>query len=128
MRMRKGLLPVAALLLAVAPASASGAQRFASPAGSGSACSAASPCSLVTAVNSAPAGASEVIVAGNLGPYGSARTPIGTQLNDPAGATDDVHGAAGQPVPVVFLSVNSDYGILLNNAGTLSNLDVRNVG
>lgn len=54
-RLRVLLAPAVAALL-LAPAFASGAMRYTSPTGSGSACSAVAPCSLATGVNSAAAG------------------------------------------------------------------------
>src|SRR5438477_3203208 len=118
-----GVVVLAASLAAVVvPASASAAQLFASPGGSGTACSQVSPCGLVTAVNNAGA-SDEVIVAGNLGSYGTPGSPIATQLND-AGSVN-LHGAAGQPMPVIYS--NSATAFVFNNGGTISDLDIEDV-
>jgi hypothetical protein len=114
----------ASLVAGAAPASALAAQRFASPGGSGTTCSAAAPCSLVTAVNNAVVG-DEVIVAGDQGTYGTSGSPIPTQLTDAGGI--NLHGAAGQPMPVAYFNVPADNAIALNAGGTLSDLHVENL-
>jgi hypothetical protein len=79
----------AALLLAAASASA--AQRYASPAGSGSACAQGAPCDLQTAVDGSNAG-DEVIV--DPGDYNAIAATIG-----PFNGNTYVHGVSGQPAP-----------------------------
>lgn len=123
MRMTGAVLAVGLVAFA-APAAASAAQRFAAPTGSGTTCSQPSPCSLVTAVNSASP-SDEVIVAGNQGSYGTLASPISTQLTD-AGLVN-LHGAAGQAMPVIYSNVPADNAIVLNNGGTLSDLDIENL-
>lgn len=94
-------LVVAAVATFVAcPASALAAQRFATPSGSGTACTATAPCSIVMAINSAAAN-DEVIVAGNQGAYGSPESPISTGLS---ASGVSIHGATGQPRPVIYSS------------------------
>lgn len=113
------------MVLLSVPASALAAQRFASPGGSGTACSHASPCSLVTAINGGAA-ADEVIVAGNQGPYGTQGSPIGTKLQE-GGSSMQLHGAAGQPMPVIYLNVPGDNALQWNLGGTVSDLHVQNL-
>jgi hypothetical protein len=90
-------LTCAALLVSAAPASA--AQRFASPTGSGTACTSAAPCDWPTAVTGAT-GTDEVIVAP--GDYGS---PSAELAGNVVGFGDlDIHGVEGQPRPRIFSS------------------------
>jgi hypothetical protein len=105
-----------------APASGLAAQRFATPTGSGTTCSQASPCGLVTAVNSASA-SDEVVVAGDQGSYGTPASPISTQLM-PA-TSEQVHGAASQSMPVIYSS--AFFAIAFLSGGTLSDADVEDV-
>src|SRR4051812_26276862 len=89
---RLGLLTVLGALAAAAstaPAASAATQRYASPTGSGTACSSASPCSIRQAVEDA-AGGDEVIV--NPGDY-----PLTAALEKTAQIT--IHGVAGQPRP-----------------------------
>jgi len=81
------LLTVLGALLAAAPGASAATQRYASPTGSGTACSAASPCSITEAVKPDYTD-DEVIVAP--GDYPLTRLSV-TGLN--------VHGVAGQPRP-----------------------------
>src|SRR5512147_197203 len=104
----------AGLVALAAPGSALAAQRFASPGGTGTTCSQPSPCSIVTAVNSAGVG-DEVIVAGDQGSYGTPSSPITTQLTN-ANALS-LHGVAGQPMPVIYSNISGDDALLLNNGG-----------
>jgi hypothetical protein len=100
---------------------AAAATRFASPTGSGTACSAAAPCGIVTAVNNAGA-SDEVIVAGNQGSYGTPTSPITTQLSDPGSI--NLHGAGGQPMPVIFSHATN---AIVMQFGKVSQLDVEDV-
>jgi hypothetical protein len=91
-----GLLAIAAL-----PATASAAQRFAAPGGSGTACTEAVPCGIVEAVNNTNAG-DEVIVAGgtyNLTGGGADELTV----TDP---NTSIHGAPGAPPRIVTNSPN----------------------
>jgi hypothetical protein len=72
------------------------AQRYASPAGSGSACTSGTPCDLQTAVNGSSAG-DEVIV--NPGDYGPIAATIGPLNNNTY-----IHGVYGQPPPRLHFS------------------------
>lgn len=88
----------AVVLAAVAVASLAGAApsaaavRYASPSGSGSACSQGSPCTVTVAVESASDN-DEVVVA-----PGDYDIPSGLTIND---SGLNVHGAAGQPAPLL---------------------------
>ena len=124
---RYGLSLAAAITtLLVLPVSAPAAQRFAAPApaGSQSCSSLANACSLSTALSGAATG-DEVIIAGNLGTYGTAAAPLGALATSNAVYQLSVHGEAGEPRPVIFTSggltvfCGSDA-----NCGTVSNLDV----
>ena len=112
------------LLALAGPARALASQRYASPGGSGLTCSQQAPCSLVTAVNSA-AGADEVIVAGDQGTYGTPGSPITTQLHDAPGGVN-IHGVAGQPMPVIYSSVVGN-AIQLNSGGNATYIDIENL-
>jgi hypothetical protein len=115
---------VLGLLALAGPASALGAQRYASPSGAGSTCSQQAPCSLLTAVNGA-SGGDEVIVPGDQGTYGSPTSPITTQLHDAPGGLN-LHGVAGQPMPVIYLNVAGN-AIQLNSGGTATYLHIENL-
>jgi hypothetical protein len=79
-------------------------QRYASPAGNGTACGSASPCSLETALNSGANG-DEIII--SPGDYG----PVSVTLNLPSNGY--AHGVHGQPAPRIHLAP----GYFLNTAG-----------
>jgi hypothetical protein len=107
------------LILLIAVPSANASARFASPTGSGSACTQAMPCDIVTAVNSASNNDDVTIEPGT---YGSP-TPLTTTLDD-GGNTLTIHGEAGQPRPVII--TQAGYGIeLLGNGSSLSDLDLQ---
>jgi hypothetical protein len=101
------------------PAAANAATRYASPSGSGTTCSQASPCDLVTAVNSAQNGDTVIVGAGT---YGSAGSPLTTQLNDNGDVT--IEGAVTGPGrPVIYESGGS--GIhLAGNGSSVTDLDI----
>jgi hypothetical protein len=99
-----GVLAVQAVVGAPAQAAA---PRYASPTGSGTACTSTAPCDLVTAVNSAPA-TTEVVVAS--GTYNLGTTAL---TNNQAGV--NVHGVAGQPRPVI--NTSADPGLALSGTG-----------
>jgi hypothetical protein len=113
-----------ALVVGAVPALA--AQRYATPTGTGSTCTQASPCSLTTAVGSALAG-DEVIV--GPGSYGSAGTPLSATIQ--SGVADlDVHGVdAGSGSPGATIFSDATYGVVLFGSGdTVSDLDVEDSG
>jgi hypothetical protein len=90
------------------------AVRYAAPGGSGTACSAAAPCSIETAINSAATG-DEVVVGS--GTYTTAVSLKSTVSNL------TIHGAAGQPRPVINSSAGRaiDLG---NSTGTSTTITV----
>jgi len=101
-----------------APAHAAG-PRYAAPTGSGTACTSAAPCAIVTAINQAPAGAEVVLKPGT---YSTGTTNLvngQTAIN--------VHGIAGQPRPVITSSAN--YGLMLTgNGAQLADLTIIHSG
>jgi len=107
------IVGMGAALLFFAPA-ASATARFASPNGSGSACTEVSPCDILTAVNKAAEHDDVTIEPGTYG-------PLPTTLVD-SGHTLSIHGRAGAPRPVI----NSVSGaMVLSGAGTtLSNVEI----
>ncbi len=127
--MRRLLISIVAVL-AVAPASALAANRYASPLGSGTACTAAAPCGIVQAINFAGSG-DVVILAGNAGTYGTAGLPLTTQLEPPQIDTT-VEGAAGQPRPVIYSNAQDMSGstdaILLFEGDVLRGVDIEDHG
>jgi hypothetical protein len=87
---------------------AQAAQRFAAPSaqGTGNCSSAADACTLANALSGAATG-DELILAGDAGTYGTQATPIATTLTAPGGVyTLSIHGAAGQPRPVIYSSAS----------------------
>ena len=98
--------PCGLLLLLAAPAASAATERFASPSGTGTACTLAAPCEIVTAVNNAMNGDDITIEPGT---YGSP-TPLATTLDD-GGNTLTIHGQAGQPRPMIISTAG--YGIEL---------------
>lgn len=110
--------PLTAIVFA-APASAT--QRYASPSGSGIACSQESPCDLQTAIGSASAN-DEVIVAP--GDYGPESTPIASDITTPAQIS--IHGTDGQPRPRLFTSAVN--GLLLDYHSSIRDFEIRHTG
>jgi hypothetical protein len=114
---RLSVLTVVGAVLAAAsiPAAASAAtQRYASPAGAGSGCSSASPCSITEAISGAGAG-DEVFV--NPGDY-----PLTATLSTPFAMT--IHGVAGQPRPRLLFSGAGQGGLRLDFGGTLRYMEI----
>ena len=119
-RSAEQVVGLAGLILLIAASSASAAARFASPTGSGTACTQALPCEIVTAVNDAMNNDDVTIEPGT---YGSP-TPLTTTLDD-GGNTLTIHGEAGQPRPVII--TQAGYGIeLLGANSSVSDLNLEN--
>jgi len=115
---RLAFLSVLAALVAMAatsPAASAASQRYASPTGDGSDCTAAHPCGITQAIGPALAG-DEVIVAP--GDY----SITGTSLFAPAQVT--IHGVAGQPRPRVLFSGPGQFGMDLASGTTLRWVEV----
>jgi hypothetical protein len=94
-------------------AAAQGTQRYAAPAGSGTDCTQATPCSLDTAVeNAAVVDGDEVIVTS------------GTYTTATVGVSDAItlHGEDPQAPPTI--NVSSGFGLSVNDAATVSDLRV----
>jgi hypothetical protein len=101
-----------------APAHAAG-QRYASPVGSGTACTSAAPCDIVTAINQASAGSEVVVTPGSYNTGGTNLDSGSTGLN--------VHGVAGQPRPVINSAAN--YGLRLTGSGAkVADLTINHTG
>ena len=112
---RLALLAVLGALLAAAPAASAAAQRYASPTGSGAACTSASPCTITSAVNGASDG-DEVIV--TPGDYPLTAGSLGT----PAQIT--IQGVAGQPRPRLMFSNLGQSGLHVQFGSTLRYVEV----
>jgi hypothetical protein len=96
------------------------AVRYAAPGGSGTACTAAAPCSLDTAFQLSLANSDEIVV--NPGTYTTASSGLSSSTSNLK-----VHGVAGQPRPVI----NSSAATALNLSGagtTLSDLTINHTG
>src|SRR6187200_3426877 len=103
---RRALLGVLGAVVAAAstaPAALAAAQRYATPTGSGTACTSASPCALTQALGGA-GGGDEVIV--NPGDYSLTATPL-----FPSQIT--IHGVVGQPRPRLLFSGGNQIGMSL---------------
>jgi hypothetical protein len=119
-RLGARLAGLACLLALIAAPAAGAAPRFASPSGTGTACTQAQPCDIVTAVNGAVGGDDVTIGPGT---YGSP-TPLATPLED-EGESLAIHGQAGQPRPVIHTS--AEYGIEIEGpASSVSDLEIQN--
>jgi hypothetical protein len=119
-----------AVALAVAfPAVALAAPRYAAPTSMGSAdCSSpANACELAPAISGASSG-DEVIVAGNEGTYGTMGTPLGTLAVNSSSTSVNIHGAAGQPRPVIFTSGGLETYCNSYPCGPVSDLDIEVTG
>jgi hypothetical protein len=106
------------VMLAATAGSALAANRFASPAGSGTACSQAAPCGIATAVNSAAANDNVTI---EPGAYGSPGAPISSSLAD-NGHFLTIHGVVGQPRPVIYS--DAMYGFSIYGGSELYNVEL----
>jgi hypothetical protein len=84
-----------AAILALAASPALAVQRYASPGGSGSACSQSSPCAIQIALNNASTGDEVIVNPGDYSPPLNLFTPATNVY---------VHGADGQPVPRIHFS------------------------
>jgi hypothetical protein len=105
---------IAVASLLAAAASASAANRYASPTGtSAEPCSQVSPCDVVTAVNSAAANDDITIEPGTYN--------VSTALTD-GGNFLTIHGQAGLPRPKIV--TNANYGIQLTGGSSLSDVEV----
>jgi hypothetical protein len=102
---------IAASLTACVAAQA--ADRYAAPAGAGTACTSGAPCSIATAVNSAAANDDVIVTTGD---YGSVGAPMTTALQ-PLVTGVSIRGEAGQPRPRLFMDTAAN-GVELFMAGT----------
>lgn len=95
---RTAVISTFSLAALALPGVASAAQRFAGPAGTGTACTQAAPCSLGESTNNAGTGDEVIVLPGD---YGSAAAPVAGAPGSVAAVT--VHGQDGAPRPRVFL-------------------------
>jgi hypothetical protein len=125
-------LLTASLLLCSSPSLAQAAQRFAAPTeqGTGDCSNEANACELPEAFNKATTG-DEVILSGNDGTYGTPRAPITSTLRARSRVYAlDVHGAAGQPRPMIYSSAEEAMQLLgtLNGQGfAVSDIDIEHL-
>jgi hypothetical protein len=123
-----GLAAVAAV--ALGPGQASAAQTYyVAPAGTGSACTQAAPCSMNQILATPTTSGDEVVLAGNEGTYGSAGLPMNAAIDIPPGVT--WIGAPGQPMPVFYSEPSSPSvaAVTLEGSGSkLTDLDIEYSG
>jgi len=98
----------------MASSAAAATQRYASPTGSGTACTAAAPCSVAQSIGGAVAG-DEVII--SPGDYSLTATVF-----DPAEIT--IHGVAGMPRPRLMFSGPNQSGLLTSHHSLLRYLEI----
>ena len=104
-------LPLLGVVAAAPPAQAVPAERWASPTGTGTTCSEASPCDLDTAVEAAAVSQGDEVIV-KPGSYSVAELDVTKAIT--------VHGQAGQPVPTITTS--NSIGVYVAAAATLSDL------
>ncbi|HVC08061.1 MAG TPA: hypothetical protein VND98_10820 [Solirubrobacterales bacterium] len=123
------LITVAAAL-ALSPGLASAAQTYyVAPAGTGSACTQAEPCSLSQVLATPTTSGDKVVLAGNEGTYGSAGLPTSAGIDIPAGVTWT--GAPDQSMPIIYSQPSSPSvaGVSLEGSGSkLTDLDIEYSG
>jgi hypothetical protein len=113
---RAAIAAISVVLFATLAAAAGATQRYAAPAGSGTACFQNAPCSLGTAVEDSKAG-DEVIVGPGVHSLPQPATPeFGT-------AGIDIHGDPSGPMPTVVFAEDSS-GFLLYGGSRLSYLAI----
>jgi hypothetical protein len=111
---RLSLLTLVAAALAASsltPAASAAGQRYASPTGTGSDCSAGNPCSVADAIGYAKAGDEVIVSPGDYHTFA---------ITDAAPIT--IHGVQGQPRPRLFLSGNGNLKVV--HGSTLRYLEV----
>ena len=114
---RPALLALLAALAAVAstaPAASAATPRYASPAGSGTTCSAAAPCDFRQAVEGAQAGAEVIVTPGDY--------TLTQDVSDKATIT--IHGVAGQPRPRLHFSGPTGDGLWLQHGSDLRYVEI----
>jgi hypothetical protein len=118
---------VVGIFVSLSTSAASAADRYASPTGTGSLCTAAAPCSLHDAYDNNPNFAFPVIVLP--GVYGSAAAPLLNlgSTGIAAGLSRTITGAIGASRPTIYVStVNPGAGSIafFNSYGTTSDLNI----
>jgi len=101
-----------------APAHAAG-QRYASPTGSGTACTSTAPCDILVAINQATSSTEVILLPGTYTMGGNALTNSQSAVN--------VHGVAGQARPVINTSATN--GLTMTGTGAkVSDLTINHTG
>jgi hypothetical protein len=119
--MKLALGAACCLAALIAANGAQAAQRYAAPAGSGTVCSQAAPCSLEEAITKAEANDEVIVGAGTYAP--------GATIEVPIGATNvEVHGDLGGPMPKISTSLPQGPIYFPEAAGSLKYLDIENKG
>lgn len=108
------LVAAIAAVASSAPAASAATQRYASPGGGGTTCSAAVPCDFRQAVEGAKAGDEVIVTPGDY--------TLTQDVNDPAALT--IHGVAGQPRPRLHFSGPTGDGLWLENGSTLRYVEI----
>ncbi|HET8949611.1 MAG TPA: hypothetical protein VFN44_03845 [Solirubrobacteraceae bacterium] len=111
--LRLALLTTLALASA-APGAAAAAQRYASPSGSGTACSSASPCEIAQAITGAKSGDEVVVLPGDHAL--TATPPLHNQVT--------IRGVPGQPRPRLVFSANGQGGMFAPAGTVLRHLEI----
>jgi hypothetical protein len=113
-------LALALMLVVAVTRSEAIATRYASPVGSGTACSQPEPCTLPEALSIATTG--QIVEAvGNKGTYGTPTSPLSATLVVPKEVT--LEGVPGEPKPIVY-SASSTFGIELKEGADLDGFTV----
>jgi hypothetical protein len=112
-RLLGGVWAFCLVFLATASAAAA-ANRYASPSGSGTACTQAAPCDIATAINNAGPGDDITIEPGTY--------TTSTELDD-NNHTLTIHGQTGQPRPVIHSSSIQGFGFIGANT-SLSDVEI----
>ncbi len=100
------LIPLVVVIAAAAsaPGALAATQRYASPGGGGTDCSAVNPCGIIEAINNATAGDEVIIQPGDY--------PLATTLSPPSDVT--IHGVAGKPRPRLLFTGPGQNELYLN--------------
>ena len=110
---RLALLTILALA-AAAPGASAATQRYASPSGSGTACSSAGPCEIAQAITGAQSGDEVIVMPGDHSL--TATPPLHNQVT--------IRGVPGQPRPRLVFSGNGQGGMFAPTGTVLRHLEI----
>jgi hypothetical protein len=113
--MARAALAAGALLALALPAAAMGAQRYASPTGTGTACTSASPCDLQQALGFAASADDVIVKAGTYNLNNDSLLVTGTM---------NVHGAAGEGIPQLNFNAPSSQAVNVTGTARLARLRI----